>query len=91
MANLAPSEIAVAGVGGVRTVERTERTERTENAAVLQQEYDYGELTEALQQLKARLDEPIVAETYATGKGGTMTAQELVEKMNSNASRPRRR
>lgn len=39
--------------------------------------------------VKERFDEPIIAETYATGRGGTMTAQELVAKMKNNASRKR--
>jgi|GEM_PF-2186316 len=45
---------------------------------------------ETMETVKERFDEPIVAETYATGRGGTMTAQELVEKMKDNASRKRR-
>lgn len=42
---------------------------------------------ETMETVKERFDKPIVAETYATGRGGTMTAQELVEKMKDNASR----
>ena len=44
---------------------------------------------DAMTMVKDRFNEPIIAETYATGKGGTMTAQELVEKMKKNASRKR--
>lgn len=39
------------------------------------------------QLLLARLKQPIVAETYATGKHGVNEAQDLVEKMRSNVSR----
>lgn len=39
------------------------------------------------QLLLARLKEPLVAETYATGKRGVNEAQDLVEKMKSNVSR----
>lgn len=37
--------------------------------------------------VKERFDLPIVAETYATGRGGVNEAQKLVERMNANASR----
>ena len=39
------------------------------------------------QQLLARLKQPIIAETYATGKHGVNEAQTLVQKMKSNVSR----
>lgn len=39
------------------------------------------------QMLLARLKQPLVAETYATGKRGVNEAQDLVEKMKSNVSR----
>ena len=39
------------------------------------------------QMLLARLKQPLVAETYATGKRGVNEAQDLVEKMRSNVSR----
>ena len=39
------------------------------------------------QMLLARLKQPIVAETYATGKRGVNEAQTLLEKMRSNVSR----
>ena len=39
------------------------------------------------QLLLARLKQPLVAETYATGKRGVNEAQDLVEKMKSNVSR----
>lgn len=43
--------------------------------------------TNAMVQVRRRFDEPIVAETYATGRGGTIEAQRLIDKMTSNASR----
>lgn len=42
-----------------------------------------------LAQVKKRFDEPIVAETYATGKKGVNEAQKLVDQMEANASRKR--
>ena len=90
VANLAPSDIAATATRMERTTERVTPT-RARHEIQQPPVYDYSELTETLQELKARLDEPIVAETYATGKGGTMTAAALVEKMMSNASRPRRK
>lgn len=48
---------------------------------------DNGELIDLLKLLKERFDKPIVAETYATGKGGTMEAERLANKMINNASR----
>jgi hypothetical protein len=44
-------------------------------------------LIDLLQTMKERFKEPLVAETYATGKGGTMEAQRLVNQMENNASR----
>lgn len=37
--------------------------------------------------VKERFKNPIVAETYATGRRGTIEAEKLVDKMNMNASR----
>ncbi|KAA6319361.1 hypothetical protein EZS27_030735, partial [termite gut metagenome] len=46
-----------------------------------------AECTNTLKKVKERFDEPIVAQTYATGKGGTIQAEELVRKMQANVSR----
>ncbi len=43
--------------------------------------------SKALQQINERFSKPIMAYTYANGKGGTLDAQELVERMQKNASR----
>lgn len=43
--------------------------------------------TTALVKVKERFDKPIVAETYATGKGSVNEAQDLVSRMNNNAKR----
>lgn len=47
------------------------------------------EVMGVLYKLKDRLDEPLIAETYATGRGGTMEAEKLVNKMKTNARRRR--
>ena len=44
----------------------------------------------SLNSLDRRLTAPIVAETYATGKHGTIEAERLVDKMMSNVSRNRK-
>ena len=43
--------------------------------------------TDMLAVVKARFDEPIVAETYAAGKGGTIEAERKVQTMLRNANR----
>ena len=86
VANLNPSDISATFTNMNRTMDGAVPA-MARHEVHPPQGYDYSELTETLQQLKARLDEPIVAETYATGKGGTMTAAALVEKMRSNAKR----
>ena len=48
------------------------------------------ECTATMRRVCERFDRPIVAETYATGRGGVTEAQKLVEKMNNNASRRRK-
>lgn len=47
------------------------------------------EVMGVLYKLNNRLDEPLIAETYATGRGGTMEAEKLVNKMKTNARRRR--
>lgn len=44
----------------------------------------------SLNTIDRRFSSPIVAETYATGKHGTMEAERLVNKMKSNVSRKKR-
>lgn len=48
-----------------------------------------SQVNRTLEQVKERFESPIVAETYATGKGGVNEAQKLVNKMEANASRKR--
>lgn len=43
--------------------------------------------TATMARVKERFDAPIVAETYATGRGGVNEAQDLVSRMNKNTSR----
>lgn len=45
------------------------------------------EVNNTMKTVKERFDSPIVAETYATGRGGTIAAQKLVDKMITNVSR----
>ena len=45
------------------------------------------ECTRALRKLKIRLDDPLVAETYVTGKRGINQAQKEYKKLNNNKSR----
>ena len=45
------------------------------------------ECTRALRKLKSRLDDPLVAETYVTGKRGINQAQKEYQKLNNNKSR----
>lgn len=45
------------------------------------------ECIKVMRAVKDRFKNPIVAETYATGRRGTIEAEKLVDKMNTNASR----
>ncbi len=45
------------------------------------------ECSRLMKQMEERLKEPLLAHTYANGKGGTMEAEELVNKMKRNAQR----
>ena len=47
------------------------------------------ECSRLMKQMRERLKEPLIAHTYANGKGGTMEAEELVNKMKRNAQRRR--
>ncbi|WP_289290608.1 phage tail tape measure protein [Bacteroides sp. 41_26] len=47
------------------------------------------ECSRLMKQMRERLKEPLMARTYANGKGGTMEAEELVNKMKRNAQRRR--
>lgn len=55
-----------------------------DNAALMAMIY---ECTQTMRTVKQRFDKPILSETYATGKRGTMEAEKLVERMESNVSR----
>lgn len=46
-----------------------------------------AECIKVMQKVKERFDEPIIAETYATGKHGTIEAAEKVEMMKRNSKR----
>ena len=48
------------------------------------------EVAAVVRDLRGRLDEPIVAETYTVGRGGINEAQDLVTRMKANAARGKR-
>lgn len=83
--NLSSEEISAAAGGRTSSPSAPSATSTPTNVVVNSPENT--ELIELLQTLKERFDKPIVAETYATGKGGTMEAERLVNQMENNASR----
>ena len=90
VANLTAGDIAaVAGPGkSTRTVPvktpAASATTTTNDPAVVAM---LIECTRTLRKLKTRLDEPLVAETYLTGKRGINQAQKEYQKLNNNKSR----
>lgn len=90
VANLTAEDIAaVAGPGkSTRTVPvktpAASATTTTNDPAVVAM---LIECTRTLRKLKTRLDEPLVAETYLTGKRGINQAQKEYQKLNNNKSR----
>ena len=90
VANLTAEDIAaVAGPGkNTRTVSvktpAASATTTTNDPAVVAM---LIECTRTLRKLKTRLDEPLVAETYLTGKRGINQAQKEYQKLNNNKSR----
>ena len=88
--NLTAEDIAaVAGSGkSTRTVPAktpaTSATTTTNDPAMLAMLID---CTRMLRKLKSRLDEPLVAETYVTGKRGINQAQKEYQMLNNNKSR----
>lgn len=67
-----------------RTASSTASQDSPDNTALIA---TLAGLMNATRQLSARLHEPIIAETYVTGKRGINEAQALAEKMRSNVSR----
>lgn len=90
VANLTAEDIAaVAGPGkSTRTVPvktpASSATTTTNDPAVVAM---LIECTRTFRKLKTRLDEPLVAETYLTGKRGINQAQKEYQKLNNNKSR----
>ncbi len=90
VANLTAEDIAaVAGPGkSTRTVSvktpAASATTTTNDPAVVAM---LIECTRTLRKLKTRLDEPLVVETYLTGKRGINQAQKEYQKLNNNKSR----
>lgn len=50
----------------------------------------FSHVVKSLDAINDRFSQPIIAETYATGRHGTIEAEELVNKMKSNVSRRRK-
>lgn len=63
---------------------QAQNTGNSDNSALMGMIY---ECTQTMRTVKQRFDKPILSETYATGKRGTMEAEKLVERMESNVSR----
>jgi hypothetical protein len=77
--------IANLSQNGIKSVYGFSRSAPTESSMP-----DLGVLKEvalAVRDLRAKLEEPITAQTYTVGKGGIENNQKLVEKMRRNASR----
>lgn len=89
--NLTAEDIAaVAGHSSSHSASVTSRATRTTTAhSVVDAETKMllRECTDTMRRVKERFDQPIVAETYATGRGGVNEAQKLVDKMNKNAKK----
>lgn len=88
VANLSSQDIAAvlptSSNGITRRSSSTAATATADNTAMLA---TLASLISATQRLLSRLDEPILAETYVTGKRGINEAQSLADKMRSNVSR----
>ena len=88
VANLSSQDIAAvlptSSNGTTRRSSSTAATATADNTAMLA---TLASLINATQRLSSRLDEPILAETYVTGKRGINEAQSLADKMRSNVSR----
>ena len=88
VANLSSQDIAAvlptSSNGITRRSSSTAATATADNTAMLA---TLASLISATQRLSSRLDEPILAETYVTGKRGINEAQSLADKMRSNVSR----
>ena len=88
VANLSSQDIAAvlptSSNGITRRSSSTAAAATADNTAMLA---TLASLISATQRLSSRLDEPILAETYVTGKRGINEAQSLADKMRSNVSR----
>lgn len=88
VANLSSQDIAAvlptSSNGITRRSSSTSAAATADNTAMLA---TLASLINATQRLSSRLDEPILAETYVTGKRGINEAQSLADKMRSNVSR----
>lgn len=67
---------------------KTQRSQHSDSNAAMTAML--ARLAQSLNAIDRRFSQPIVAETYATGKRGTIEAESLVEKMKLNVKRRRR-
>lgn len=81
VANLSSDDLRSVGASSAPS------TRETNDAMTLSMIQVIRDCTAMLATVKERFDKPIVAETYATGKHGTMEAERNVEQMISNATR----
>ncbi len=85
----------IMAVAGGKNTSRRERQIKTLSGEKVQDPQNgallsvLSQVKRTLEQVNERFESPIIAETYATGKGGINEAQNLVSKMEANASRRR--
>lgn len=91
VANLTGADIAAvlpsSGRGSSHTIPTSSVAESTRESVNPAFMALLHECTQTMRKVQDRFDKPIVTETYATGKRGTMEAEKLVERMESNVSR----
>lgn len=87
IAAVVPTSNSPHGVGRLREVQHSLPTESLQSTALTTV---LTRIVRSLNTIDRRFSSPIVAETYATGKHGTIEAERLVNKMKSNVSRKKR-
>ena len=89
ISNLTSADIAAVAGSSARSAARAVNpsTSKSARSEANQESRIVQECVILMRQLTKRFDSPIVAETSATGKKGTIEAQYLVDKMEKNVSR----
>ncbi len=82
--NLTPQDVAAVLPSQHYATVAQPSNNNTQRAVVSQMP---AEMVNLMRQLSKRLEEPLIAETYVTGKRGISEAQTLTDKMKSNVSR----